>query len=1183
MIISREAVMLGFVSRSARLCVAASVMLLSATTAMAQSRAYVLSDGKGSLLGASSAEVVVIDTATGNQIAHVGLGPSSSSFERDMVFRSDGSIGYVSDGADVAVLDPATLTIAARFTAGANPGRLLLSADGARLFVNNTGARAISVVNTVTRTVTATITLPEPAIEMTLSPDGTRLYALAPSHLASVFVVNLASMTVSSTIPTEATPLHLGVHPDGSKLYVTHGSNVFLGALPASAPWLTAIDTQTFLPAGRVDLPNISPPLLATLHNQIDRPVLLPDGSRLLVPEWVKGWRTSPTAFVDHELLNVIDPATMTLVTSIALPKTAGGRDGRVLATIPAAGPPAFVMGAWNSALFDSSSNTLQQLGPGVYFARALAVVPTPPCAFSVWPQDRYVRTNADTVVIDVPAPAGCSWSAPMTSDWLTMTSPPHGFGPGAITLVPTVSSTLKRSTLSIAGQVVSIQSVLSGLVIDSLAEGSTVSPPQILNGWAVDRTVLQQNGSPAIELRDGSNLLNPWHWDRPDIGALYGDAYRSSGFRVPLGRLSVGPHAFRATATSKLDGTVTTAVVNVTVVRRPVVKLDLPAGGSRVTQPFGVSGWAVDGTAPTGVGIDAVQIWAHPTNGAPPRFIGDAPFGTARPDANSFMDPGTTEWTNSGYALMVGGLPPGDYIIRVLARGTVTGAYDSMAEAPVTVAGGAQAPIGSFDTPAGGAFGLAGSIAVTGWALDDVAVDRVEIWRDRMINETTPPYNGGGLGQGKIFIGTVQFVSGARPDIEAIYPTWPNAARAGWGYLLLTHGLWNQGNGFYVLHVFAYDQEGNGTVLGSKGISVDNATSTKPFGSIDTPGIGATVSGGTWNFGWALTPNATPPCSIGPAGVQVAFDSGPLQPVSYGDPRPDIAAAFPGYSNGAGAGGAYYIDTTTLSNGAHTIGWLVTDNCGRAEGIGSRFFTVSNGSSLAPLSAMPTVTAADAIRHAIDEPVVVRRGLDAVPVEAGSSGEHVVTLAQDERVEVQLPAIGDAHYAGYQIVNGARRALPQGSSFDAENGVFYWQPVAGFLGAFHFEFVPSSGGVVRVRAVIGESVQAVIDTPQVGATARTFTIAGWAIDLAAGGGTGIDTVHVWAYPVGGGAPIFIGVASYGDARADIRAIFGDQFAGAAYSITAALPAGAYELVVYPHSFVTGDFRGARVIRITVQ
>ena len=38
-------------------------------------------------------------------------------------------------------------------------------------------------------------------------------------------------------------------------------------------------------------------------------------------------------------------------------------------------------------------------------------------------------------------------------------------------------------------------------------------------------------------------------------------------------------------------------------------------------------------------------------------------------------------------------------------------------------------------------------------------------------------------------------------------------------------------------------------------------------------------------------------------------------------------------------------LDTTTLSNGLHTIAWVVTDSAGQTSGIGSRFFRVQNGS----------------------------------------------------------------------------------------------------------------------------------------------------------------------------------------------------------------------------------------------
>ena len=91
---------------------------------------------------------------------------------------------------------------------------------------------------------------------------------------------------------------------------------------------------------------------------------------------------------------------------------------------------------------------------------------------------------------------------------------------------------------------------------------------------------------------------------------------------------------------------------------------------------------------------------------------------------------------------------------------------------------------------------------------------------------------------------------------------------------------------------------------------------------------------------------------------------------------------------------------------------------------------------------------------------------------EATDDGAHTVTIRQDERIEVELPATGGALYVGYQIVNGTRGALPEGASFDGVTGIFYWQPAAAFLGTFDLEFVPATGGLVRVRVVVASPPQ---------------------------------------------------------------------------------------------------------------
>ena len=96
--------------------------------------------------------------------------------------------------------------------------------------------------------------------------------------------------------------------------------------------------------------------------------------------------------------------------------------------------------------------------------------------------------------------------------------------------------------------------------------------------------------------------------------------------------------------------------------------------------------------------------------------------------------------------------------------------------------------------------------------------------------------------------------------------------------------------------------------------------------------------------------------------------------------------------------------------------------------------------------------------------------------------------------------------------------------------------------------------------------------------------IGGWAVDLDAAAGTGVTTLHAWAYPASGGAPIFLGATAYGGARPDVAAVHGDQFKESGFGlIVQGLPAGDYDLALFAWSTETMGFVAPKVVRVSVK
>jgi YVTN family beta-propeller protein len=188
--------------------------------------------------------VSVIDTATNTVTATIPVGSAPGS---GVAVSPDSSKVYVTNAASntVSVIDTATNTVTATIPVGVSPFGVAVTPDGSKVYVANediahpsgiVGPGTVSVIDTATNTVTATIPVGSAPGGVAVTPDGTKVY-VANAFSNTVSVIATATNTVTTTIPAED-PAGVAVTPDGTKVYVTN--NIESGTVSVIA---TATDT----------------------------------------------------------------------------------------------------------------------------------------------------------------------------------------------------------------------------------------------------------------------------------------------------------------------------------------------------------------------------------------------------------------------------------------------------------------------------------------------------------------------------------------------------------------------------------------------------------------------------------------------------------------------------------------------------------------------------------------------------------------------------------------------------------------------------------------------------------------------------------------------------------------------------------------------------------------------------
>jgi outer membrane autotransporter protein len=126
---------------------------------------------------------------------------------------------------NVSVINTATNSVVATVNVGSSPAGVAVTPNGTSVYIANMADGTISVINTATNAISATITVGTAPGIVAVNPDGTRVY-VGNNGSNTVSVVDTATNTViGAPIPVGNSPLGLSVSPDGKRLYVANNAS----------------------------------------------------------------------------------------------------------------------------------------------------------------------------------------------------------------------------------------------------------------------------------------------------------------------------------------------------------------------------------------------------------------------------------------------------------------------------------------------------------------------------------------------------------------------------------------------------------------------------------------------------------------------------------------------------------------------------------------------------------------------------------------------------------------------------------------------------------------------------------------------------------------------------------------------------------------------------------------------
>ena len=277
-----------------------------------------------------------------------------------ITLNSNGSKAYILNYSDtISVIDTTTNSVTATIAVGDFPRGITLSQDGSKAYTTNALDNTVSVIDTTTNSVTATIAVGDFPMGITLSPDGSKAFVTNYDN-NTVSVIDTTTNSVTATIAVGNNPYGITISPDGSKAFVGNWLDGTVSVID------TDTNTVTTTITGLISVSGISiSPDGSTLYVRRD------NGQELYVIDTTTNAITTYTGFGSSGTTNnslFISPnlITGTLSVSSAADMTEKGFDNYVNfagGTLKATGSftlsnPVYLHDAFNLTYDDSSTFT---------------------------------------------------------------------------------------------------------------------------------------------------------------------------------------------------------------------------------------------------------------------------------------------------------------------------------------------------------------------------------------------------------------------------------------------------------------------------------------------------------------------------------------------------------------------------------------------------------------------------------------------------------------------------------------------------------------------------------------------------------------------------------------------------------------------------------------------------------